>query len=584
MSEADTSITYRRLRQYARPYWGLIAIGMLAMLLEAAATGATLWLLGPIVDDIFVEHDFSYWLPAGLVLLLLARGLFGLVSDYTIARAGRHVARDLRMQVMGKYLSLPGARFDAEPVPSMLTRLGADSEQVAQASVDALKVMVSNTLGIIATLVVMFWTSWRVSLVLLLLAPLMAWMMSKVGQRYRRLNQSIQEASADMLQTADQALHAQQEVKAYGAQPAEMARYGTQTLHNVRLALKIEVTRGTLSMCVQVLGAIGMAVMLVAAGFEAAQGRLTAGGFTKLMTAMVSLVPSLRQLTNVQSMLQRGINSADRLFSVLDAPSERDEGRLPLVRARGLVEFRNVDARYEGQDAPALHGISFAARPGTVTAIVGRSGSGKSTLIKLIPRFYEPECGQVLLDGHPLADYALADLRRQIAIVGQQVMLFDGSVADNVAYGELQGATPDRIDTAVRDANAQEFVSKLPQGVHTAVGARGGKLSGGQRQRLVIARAMLKDAPILILDEATAALDNESERLVQDALAHLIPDRTTLVIAHRLSTIEHADQVLVLDGGRLVEQGTHAELLARGGLYAHLHAMQFRDTGNGHAA
>ena len=584
MSEADTSITYRRLRQYARPYWGLIAIGMLAMLLEAAATGATLWLLGPIVDDIFVEHDFSYWLPAGLVLLLLARGLFGLVSDYTIARAGRHVARDLRMQVMGKYLSLPGARFDAEPVPSMLTRLGADSEQVAQASVDALKVMVSNTLGIIATLVVMFWTSWRVSLVLLLLAPLMAWMMSKVGQRYRRLNQSIQEASADMLQTADQALHAQQEVKAYGAQPAEMARYGTQTLHNVRLALKIEVTRGTLSMCVQVLGAIGMAVMLVAAGFEAAQGRLTAGGFTKLMTAMVSLVPSLRQLTNVQSMLQRGINSADRLFSVLDAPSERDEGRLPLVRARGLVEFRNVDARYEGQDAPALHGISFAARPGTVTAIVGRSGSGKSTLIKLIPRFYEPECGQVLLDGHPLADYALADLRRQIAIVGQQVMLFDGSVADNVAYGELQGATPDRIDTAVRDANAQEFVSKLPQGVHTAVGARGGKLSGGQRQRLAIARAMLKDAPILILDEATAALDNESERLVQDALAHLIPDRTTLVIAHRLSTIEHADQVLVLDGGRLVEQGTHAELLARGGLYAHLHAMQFRDTGNGHAA
>ena len=584
MSEADTSITYRRLRQYARPYWGLIAIGMLAMLLEAAASGATLWLLGPIVDDIFVEQDFSYWLPAGLVLLLLARGLFGLVGDYTIARAGRNVARDLRMQLMAKYLSLPGARFDAEPVPSMLTRLGADSEQVAQAAVDALKVMVSNTLGIAATLVVMFLTSWRVSLVLLLLAPVMAWMMSKVGKRYRRLNHSIQEAAADMLQTADQALNAQQEVKAYGAQPAEMARYGVQTLHNVRLALKIEVTRGTLSMFVQVLGAIGMAVMLVAAGFEAAQGRLTAGGFTKLMTAMVNLVPSLRQLTNVQSMLQRGISSAERLFSVLDAPSERDTGRVPLARARGLLEFRDVDARYESQDAPALRGISFTARPGTVTAIVGRSGSGKSTLVKLIPRFYEPERGEVLLDGHPLADYALADLRRQIAIVGQQVILFDGSVADNVAYGELHGASPECIDAAVRHANALEFVSKLADGVHTPVGARGGKLSGGQRQRLAIARAMLKDAPILILDEATAALDNESERLVQDALAHLIPDRTTLVIAHRLSTIEHADQVLVLDAGRLLEQGTHAELLSRGGLYAHLHAMQFRDAGNGHAA
>ena len=582
MSEAATSATYKRLRQYAKPYWGLIVIGMLAMALEAVASAGTLKLLGPIVDDIFVEKNFSYWLPAGLVLLLLARGLFGLVADYTIARSGRGVARDLRMQLMDKYLHLPGARFDTEPVPSMLTRLGADSEQVAQAAVDALKVMVSNTLGIIATLGIMFWTSWRVSLVLLLLAPAMAWMMGKVGKRYRRLNHAIQESAADMLQTADQALNAQQDVKAYGAQPAEMARYGVQTLKNLRLALKIEVTRGTLSMLVQGLGAVGVAVMLVAAGMEAAKGRLTAGDFMTLMTAMVSLVPMLRQLTNVQSMLQRGISSADRLFSVMDAPSERNDGKRALQRAQGLIEFNDVDARYEGQDAPALHGISFTAKPGTVTAIVGRSGSGKSTLVKLIPRFYEAERGQILLDGHALADYPLEDLRRQIAIVGQQVMLFDGSVADNVAYGELQDVASERIDAAVRDANAMEFVAKLPEGVDTHIGAKGGKLSGGQRQRLAIARAMLKDAPILILDEATAALDNESERLVQDALAHLIPDRTTLVIAHRLSTIEHADQVLVLDGGRLVEQGTHAELLARGGLYAHLHAMQFRE-GNGSA-
>jgi subfamily B ATP-binding cassette protein MsbA len=579
VSEVAPADTYRRLRRYARRYWGLIAIGMLAMALEAAASAGTLKLLGPIVDDIFVDKDFSYWLPAGLVLLLLARGLFGLIADYTIARSGRGVARDLRMQLMDKYLHLPGARFDSEPVPSMLTRLGADSEQVAQAAVDALKVMVSNTLGIAATLGVMFWTSWRVSLVLLLLAPVMAWMMGKVGRRYRRLNHAIQESAAGMLQTADQALHAQQDVKAYGAQPAEMARYGVQTLQNLRLALKIEVTRGTLSMLVQTLGAVGVAVMLVAAGFEAAQGRLTAGDFMTLMTAMVSLVPMLRQLTNVQSMLQRGISSAERLFSVLDAHSEPDAGTRRLERARGLLEFRDVGARYEGQDAPALHGVSFVARPGTVTAIVGRSGSGKSTLAKLIPRFYEPETGAVLLDGHPLADYPLADLRRQIAMVGQQVMLFDGSVADNVAYGELQDAPRARVAAAVDDANAMEFVARLPAQLDTPIGAKGGKLSGGQKQRLAIARAMLKDAPILILDEATAALDNASERLVQDALARLIPDRTTLVIAHRLSTIEHADQVLVLDGGRLVEQGTHAELLARSGVYAHLHAMQFRDQG-----
>ena len=573
MSEAATSATYKRLRRYAKPYWGLIGVGMLAMALEAAASGGTLKLLGPIVDDIFVEKHFSYWLPVGLVLLLLARGLFGLVADYTIARSGRGVARDLRMQLMDKYLHLPGARFDSEPVPSMLTRLGADSEQVAQAAVDALKVMVSNALGIVATLAVMFWTSWRVSLVLLLLAPALAWMMGKVGKRYRRLNHAIQESAADMLQTADQALHAQQDVKAYGAQPAEMARYGMQTLRNLRLALKIEVTRGTLSMLVQGLGAVGVAVMLVAAGIEAAKGRLTAGDFMTLMTAMVSLVPMLRQLTNVQSMLQRGISSADRLFSVMDAPSERDQGTRPLQRAQGLIEFDAVDARYEGQDAPALHAISFVAKPGTVTAIVGRSGSGKSTLVKLIPRFYEAERGRILLDGHPLADYPLVDLRRQIAIVGQQVLLFDGSVADNVAYGELHEASPDRIEAAVRDANAMEFVAKLPDGVDTHIGAKGGKLSGGQRQRLAIARAMLKDAPILILDEATAALDNESERLVQDALAQLIPDRTTLVIAHRLSTIEHADRIVVMNRGRVVESGTHAELLGRGGLYARMRGI-----------
>nr|WP_284698495.1 lipid A export permease/ATP-binding protein MsbA [Thermomonas mangrovi] len=565
------------MRRYARPYRGLIAIGILAMALEAAASAGTLKLLGPIVDDIFVRHAFSYWLPGGLVLLLLARGLFGLVADYAIARSGRGVARDLRLQLMAQYLRLPGARFDAEPVPSMLTRLGADSEQVAQAAVDALKVMVSNVLGIVATLGIMVWTSWRVSLVLLLLAPAMAWMMGKVGKRYRRLNHAIQESAAQMLQTADQALNAQQDVKAYGAQDAEMGRYGAQTLQNLRLALKIEVTRGTLSMLVQVLGALGVAVMLVVAGLEAAKGRLTAGDFMTLMTAMVSLVPSLRQLTNVQSMLQRGISSAERVFSVLDAAPERDAGTQPLARARGLLEFRHVDARYEGSEGLALHDVSFVARPGTVTAIVGRSGSGKSTLAKLIPRFYEPAAGEVLLDGLPLADYPLADLRRQVAMVGQQVMLFDGSVAGNVAYGELERADPERIQAAVRDANAMEFVQRLPGQLEAHIGAKGGKLSGGQRQRLAIARAMLKDAPILVLDEATAALDNASERLVQDALAKLIPDRTTLVIAHRLSTIEHADQVLVLEAGRLVEQGTHADLLARGGVYAHLHAMQFRD-------
>ncbi|SIR03495.1 lipid A export permease/ATP-binding protein MsbA [Solilutibacter tolerans] len=578
MSEgAATRSTWRRLQGYAWPYRGLLAIAALALVLEAAVSAAVVKLQQPIIDDLLVAKQFNWWLPVAMVLFLLARGVFGLIGDYTVARSGRNVARDLRLQLMDKYLRMPGSRFDHEPVPSMLTRLGADTEQVAQASVDSLKVMISNALQIVAMLSVMFWTSWRVSLVLLVLGPVLAWTMGKVGRRYRRLNHEIQQSSAEMLQTADQALHAQQEVKAYGARASEMARYGLQTAHNVRLALKVEVTRGSLSMFVQALGAIGLAGMLVVSGYEASAGRLSAGDFTVLLTSMVALVPALRQLTNVQSMLNRGINSADRVFAVIDGPDETDAGDLPLTRARGELEFRHVAARYDGQAAPALHDLSFIARPGTVTAIVGRSGSGKSTLIKLIPRFYEPESGEILLDGKPLDDYRLADLRRQIALVGQQVMLFDGSIAANVAYGEMQEASSSDIEKAIRSANAMEFVERLPNGVDSAVGERGGKLSGGQRQRLAIARAMLKDAPILILDEATAALDNESERLVQEALDQLMPDRTTLVIAHRLSTIEHADQVLVLDEGRLVEQGTHVELIARDGLYAHLHRMQFRE-------
>lgn len=569
--------TYRRLLGFAKPYRAWLAVAALAMLLEAAASSGISLLLKPIIDGLADPADFRFWLPVLIVLLFVARGFLGLAGDYTMARAGRGVARDLRLLLMRKYFRLPGERFDAEPVASMLTRLAGDTEQVAQAAVDALKVMISASFMTIAMMATMLYTSWRVTIALLLLAPVLVWAMNKVGGRYRRINHSILENAADMLQSADQALHGHQEVKIYGAQDAEIGRYADQTKKNMQLALKVEVTRGSLSLFVQVLGAIGMAVLLILAAREAAAGRLTAGGFTVLMTSMVAIIPPLRQLTNVQAMLQRGVNSAERVFSVIDAPDERDVGTQPLPRAKGLLEFRHVSARYPGQTRPAIDDISFTAKPGTVTAIVGRSGSGKTTLIKLIPRFYEPESGQVLLDGHPIDEYPLKDLRRQVAMVSQRVILFDASIADNVAYGEMQGAESGRLAEAVRGANAMEFVERLPDGMDTRIGEHGGRLSGGQRQRLAIARAMLKDAPLLILDEATAALDNESERLVQDALEHLMPDRTTLVIAHRLSTIEHADQVLVLDEGRLVEQGTHAELIAKGGVYAHLHRMQFRE-------
>ncbi len=574
---------YRRVLGFARRYRGLLILALVGMLVEATAGGAFTKLMEPLIDSTIVARDEGtrVWMPLAIVALFVVRGFAGYLADYNMARAGRGIARDMRVQVFGKYLRLPGLRFDAEPVTSMLVRLGTDSDYVAQAAIDAAKVMLQQSFQVIAALVVMFWTSWQVSAVVLLLAPPLAWVMDKVGKRYRRYSHRIQESSARLMQSADQSLSGQQEVKVYGAQAAEFDRYAELADHHRRLALKVESTRSISSALVQLMGAVGLAVLVFAAGYEAAAGRLSAGGFVAIMLAMMAIIPAIKQLTNVQNMLQRGVASAERLFAVLDAEEEADPGTRALERAQGLIEFRDVSARYPGQDAPALHEISFTARPGTVTAIVGRSGSGKSTLVKLIPRFYEIESGAILLDGHPLQDYRLADLRRQIALVGQQVMLFDGSVAGNVAYGEMREAGQDALADAVRAANAMEFVERLPEGLDTDIGVNGGRLSGGQRQRLAIARAMLKDAPILILDEATAALDNESERLVQDALDRLMPDRTTLVIAHRLSTIEHADQVLVLDQGRLVEQGSPSELLARDGLYARLHRMQFREEREG---
>lgn len=570
---------YRRLLGFAKPYRGLLGVAGVGMLIEAGAGAAFSKLMEPVVNETFINRNeqLSLLLPLAIVGLFVIRGIAGYATDMGMGKAARSIARDFRVNVLGKYLRLPGLRFDSEPVPAMLVRLGSDSDQVAQAAVDAMKVMLQNALQIIAGLGVMLWTSWRVTLAIVVLAPPLAWVMNKVARRYRSISHRIQESGAELLQAADQALSNQQEVKIYGGQPLEQARYRELADRNLRLAMKVESTRSISSAMVQMMGAVGLALLLFLAGHEAMAGRLSAGGFVTLMIAMMAIIPSLKNLTNVQNMLQRGVASADRLFDVLDAPEESDTGTRPLQRAQGLIEFSGVTARYPGGTRNALEDVSFVARPGTVTAIVGRSGSGKSTLIKLIPRFYEPAAGTIKLDGHPVHEYPLADLRRQIALVGQQVMLFDGSVAANVAYGELQQAAPEALEGAVRGANAMEFVEQMPEKLDASIGNKGGKLSGGQRQRLAIARAMLKDAPILILDEATAALDNESERLVQNALQRLMPDRTTLVIAHRLSTIEHADQVLVLDHGRLVEQGTHVELLARDGLYAHLYRMQFRE-------
>jgi len=569
---------YKRLLGYVKPYRFFLGVGFCGMVVEALCAAAFTLLMKPIVDETIIAKnpEVSLTLPLAIVGLFLIRGIATFVTDYGMARSGRSVVRDLRTAVLKKYLHIPSARFDIEPVPMMVSRLNSDTESVNQSTSEAIKVVVTDTLSIIGQLAVMLFYSPIVTLTMLVIAPLIAGISAYVSRRYRRLNHSIQEGVAHLAHSAEETLAAQQEVKIYGAQAKANERYTALANKNLRLSLKVEVTRASASSVVQLLAAVALSVILIVAGREAAANNLTAGAFVAIVLAMMAMLPSLKRITNVQSPIQRGIAAAERLFAVLDEPEEQDKGSVALTRAKGEIEFRDVSMRYASQADHALSNISFVAKPGTVTAIVGRSGSGKSTLIRLLPRFYEVSSGQILLDGVAISDYRLSDLRRQIALVGQKVMLFDDTIAANIAYGS-NITDEQQIRRAADAANASEFINKLPQALQARIGDNGSLLSGGQRQRLAIARAILKDAPILILDEATAALDNESERLVQDALNHLIPDKTTLVIAHRLSTIEHADQVLVFDDGRLVEQGTHSQLLAKGGVYAHLHSMQFRN-------
>ncbi len=571
---------YRRLLGHAWVYWPFLLVAMAAMIVEALAGAAFVWLMEPLTNDGFVDPkpEMAMVLPLAIIGLFLLRGLATFATDYGMARVGRSVVRDLRELVLGKYLRLPSTRFDTEAVPAMVSRLNFDTEQVTQASSDALKAILTDGLTIVFLFGLMLYTSVKVTLAMILIAPLIGVLVWYVGGRYRRISRGIQDGMGALAASAEQSLAAQQDVKVHGAQAFERSRYSAFANRILRLNMKVETTRAMSSALVQILAALALAAIVWVSVHEALAGRLNPGEFVQLMTAMMGIIPSLRRITNVQSVIGRGVAAAERLFGVLDSDEEKDAGDRPLGRARGELVFDNVSLRYErDEERHALEGISFTAAPGTVTAIVGRSGSGKTSLVRLVPRFYEPSSGAITLDGVPLDQYRLSDLRRQIALVGQRVMLFDDSVAANIAYAAE--ATPEALRAAAEAANAWEFIERLPQGMDTPIGENGSMLSGGQRQRLAIARAILRDAPILILDEATAALDTESERLVQEALQRLMPDRTTLVIAHRLSTIEHADQVLVLDQGRLVEQGTHAGLLARGGLYAHLHRMQFREGG-----
>jgi subfamily B ATP-binding cassette protein MsbA len=581
-AEAAVYPTYRRLLGYSARYWPVAVIASIGMLFDAGCGSAFTLVIKPMLDDLFVAKDATtiFWMPLVIVGLFLIRGAATYVADYGMAHIARGVVQTLRAEVFDKYLRLPTAFFSSEPPSNQISRMTYTVEQVANASTDALKIAVLDGLMVIGQVSVMLYNSARLTLALFVLAPLIAGVVYGVGRRYRRISQRIQNSVSSVTGIVDEVVNGQREVKIYGGQDYERARFGGANSAIRQLNLKVAATNALATALVQLVAACALALVIFLATRPGTLRHMSPGTFMSLITAMLVMLPSLKRLTTVQANLQRGVVAARDLFHVIDADDERDHGRERIERSRGEIEFRQVEFTYPNAAEPALRSVRLHCRPGSVTALVGRSGSGKSSLASLIPRFYDPQGGSVQLDGHELAHYSIASLREQIALVGQQVVLFDDTIARNIAYGALQFATDAEIVAAAEAANAMEFVRRLPNGLNSRIGGGGALLSGGQRQRIAIARAILKNAPILILDEATSALDSESESLIQQALKRLMRDRTVLVIAHRLSTIEHADQIAVLEEGRIVELGTHSELIGRDSYYAALHRLQFRDNGH----
>jgi subfamily B ATP-binding cassette protein MsbA len=578
--EASDATTYKRLLGLLRPYRWVVIITIAAMVADAACMTLFAKEVKPLVDKLFVVRDphVIFWMPIIIVSIFFVRSIAVYVESYGSAYVGRGVVQDMRRRIFDKYLRMPASFFDRESSGQQISRITYTSEQVAQATTDSAKIAIVDGLTVVGLVAMMLWTSWLLTLALLVMVPSIGILVTYVSRRYRRINVTIQDVVGRVTGVVEEVVGAHREVKVFGGQDYEAKRFDEVTDRTRKLNIKVAATNGLSTAFVQLAAAIALALIVFFATrpFMADRG-LTAGGFMRLFMCMGGILPSLKRLTTVQSNIQRGLAAAHELFGIIDAPVEHDEGTRIVERCRGDIEFRDVHLTYAGASTAALRGVSLNCPGGSVTALVGRSGSGKSTLASLIPRFYEPTSGEVLLDGHPLDEYTLRSLRAQIAWVGQDVVLFDDTIAKNIAYGALAGISEAEITAAAEAANAMEFIRELPDGIHGRVGEGGTLLSGGQRQRIAVARALLKNAPILVLDEATSALDTESERLIQDALSRLMKNRTTIVIAHRLSTVEHADQIVVLDQGHVVERGTHAELLARGGKYAALHHLQFRD-------
>ncbi|MFZ5594488.1 MAG: lipid A export permease/ATP-binding protein MsbA [Pseudomonadota bacterium] len=573
----DSSGVYKRLLGYSLPYWKIFAVSVFAMVFFAATDTAFAALMKPMLDGSFVDKnpDTIRFIPLAIIGLFLIRGVTGFISEYGMAWVGRQVINNLRHEMFQQMLRLPTTFYDKTSSGQLISKLTYDVEQVAHASTTALTVMVRDTLTLIGLMAWMLYLNWMLALTFLIAGPFIALLIAYVNKRFRRISGRIQASMGGVTEAVEQAIEGQRVIKIFGGQRHQTGIFDKVNEANRRQQMKMTATREASVPLIQLLAGSALAGIIALATSPEMLKEITVGTFMSFIVAMTMMLAPIKRLTNIHSSIQRGIVAAESIFELLDREAEKDTGALRIERARGAIEYHNVSFAYDTGKGRVLENINLGIEPGQTVAFVGRSGSGKSTLVSLLPRFYDLSIGRITLDGHDIRDLALESLRNQIALVGQEVILFNDTIANNIAYGRGGEVREDEIVRAAEAAHAMEFIRQLPQGLHTVIGEKGVLLSGGQRQRLAIARALFKDAPILILDEATAALDTESERAIQTALEQLVRNRTTLIIAHRLSTIERADVIVVMDRGRIVEQGRHAELLARGGHYASLHRMQF---------
>lgn len=570
---------YRRLLAYVKPFWGMFALAIVGMIIYALTQLEFAALMKPLMDNGIVMRDprTRHVIPLELIGLFVLRGTAGFMSVYFISWVGRSVIKTLRAQSFGQLLRLPTRYYDASSTGMLISKLTYNIEQVAEATTNAITVLIRDGLTIIGLIGLMFFLSWKLSLFIVIAGPLISRLVRYVSERFRRYSSRIQDSMGDVTKVVEEVVSGHRIVKLFGGEQQELHQFESVNERNRYLNMKLVLVNAGSSPIIQFIFGLGIAGVIYFALLPSMRQVITPGTFASFISAVLLVMPPLKHVTDINAPLQKGIAAGQSIFELLDEEVETRGGSLRVERVKGELEFRNVNFSYATEKGEVLRDVSFKVEPGKTVALVGRSGSGKSTIVGLVARFYDPVSGEILLDGASIRNYNLHDLRQQIAMVSQDVILFNDSIRNNIAYGTLANHTEADLVAAAEAANALGFINELPEKFDTQVGDRGVLLSGGQRQRIAIARALLKDAPLLILDEATSALDSESERHIQAALERLMQSRTTLVIAHRLSTVERADRILVLDQGRIVESGRHEELLASGGQYASLHRMQFRD-------